>query len=391
MAMKVVEEEKDENKNEDLEIEEEENEVEETIEEKKSKSYFQKEFDSFLSASFEETNKEDFPQIFIPSQIKYLDTILGGGLPNKIMTVVGSPGSGKTALAIKFLAAGQKLYGEKFLCAYLDTEEVTDTARLEQLGVYGVKAKNDITIEKMYQIIAKLAAFKEEHKDLLQIPSMVVLDSLANCNVEKAIEQDNVDSLMGLKARTLSFLLPKIVQLLNKYNISFVVVNQLRDKIDIGGPYQKKPNLLKWIQEEIPGGRSALYNTSQLIHLKAGQDLKDEYGFSGLRVTARTIKNKFFTPNIPISLIFSFKNGFSDFYTNYELLKEEKRVTSSAWCKLLSCPTGDDGKPLSFRQNNVLKLYKTNEKFRNCFNNDVTEILTNIKNSSSESIETDFE
>ena len=45
---------------------------------------------------------------------------------------------------------------------------------------------------------------------------------------------DDINQVLGQKARILSGMLPKYIPKLMQYNISLVAVNQLRDKIQIG-------------------------------------------------------------------------------------------------------------------------------------------------------------
>jgi len=153
-----------------------------------------------------------------------------------------------------------------------------------------------------------------------------------------------------------------------KYNICLLAVNQLRDRIEIGK--FKTQNDLKWLGEKtIPGGKSVIFNSIQLGIMKSNGDLKGEYGFLGSNITLKNIKNKLFTPNIPINLIFSYERGFSNFWTNYELLKTTKRIQTGAWVYLKDYP---DKK---MRQNQVISVYKTDPKFKELFNKEVMNVL----------------
>ena len=87
-------------------------------------------------------------------------------------------------------------------------------------------------------------------------------------------------------------------------------------------------------------------------------------------VRARAIKNKSFTPNIEINLVTSFNRGYSNFWTNFLLLKEFKRITvGGAWCTLFGC---EDSK---FYQKEALTVYNENQKFRDAFKDQVNEII----------------
>ena len=346
------------------------------VEETDTKSFLQKEFDSFLSTSLEENANKEENQIIIPTGLDLLDTILGGGVSNKLTLVCGNPGSCKSALATRILANTQKRY-KNFIGIYLDSESTMSMERLSDLGVHNIRPREGITVEAVFKIIDRLCAFKANNPETLDTPSIIVWDSIANTPIETVVEEEeiNLNATIGLKARLLSALLPKYIMKLSKFNICFLCVNQLRDKLQMG-PMKTAPTL-KWLSSELPGGKSLLFNSFQLVHLAAGKD-SEEYGFNGLNIKSRTIKSKMFSPNLDVNLVFSFKNGFSNFFTNYNLLKDEKKIAGSAFWKLESLPVDSSGNKISFRQKDVLRIYKTNPEFKAAFDKDVKEILDDI-------------
>lgn len=306
----------------------------------------------------------------IPTGIDVLDTILGGGVGTGLVQLVGPPGSGKSALAVKVLATGQKKYPGKFIGVYIDSEESMTSNRLAQLGVNNppINPYTGVSVEKVFQIVEGLCAFKDQNPELINYPSCIVWDSIANTLTDGGIEKEDPNSVLGQKARILSHLLPKYVTKLNKYNICLLAINQLRDKIDMG--IFKTPNDLKFLgDKEIPGGKSVKFNSIQLFFFRPTGDVKGEYGFSGTKVQGKSVKNKLFSPNIDIDLIFSFERGFSNFWTNFELLKNVKKIKSGAWCKIV----GYEEK--SFRQIEAIKLYKEDAKFRDVYNKHVKDTL----------------
>jgi len=324
---------------------------------------------SFLKNNFK-IEENQFSKKTISTGIDVLDAIFGGGVGMGFVQFVGPPGSGKSALVSKIIATGQRKYPGNFIAIYADSEVSMSTDRLAQLGVRYPKIRpyTDITVEKVFKFVEALCSYKENNPQYLDYPSVIVWDSLANTLTEKGIETEDPNAILGEKARMLSFLLPKYVPKLEKYNISLLVINQLRDKIDMG--YFKKPNELKYMGDKVlPGGESTRFNSFQLFFLRPTSDLKGEYGFSGTKVSGKCVKNKLFTPNIEISMVFSFKNGFSNFFTNYELLKETKRVKAGAWCSLVSMPE------IKFRQNELVTIYKTNPKFKEVFDQEVKEAI----------------
>lgn len=306
----------------------------------------------------------------IPTGIDVLDTVLGGGIATGFTQIVGPPGSGKSAIAAKILATGQRKFPGKFIGVYIDSEESTTESRLAQLGVIypRIQPYVNVSIEKIFQIVEGICSFKENHPEVQDIPSVIVWDSIANTVTEAGLETDDPNSVTGQKARLLSHLLPKYIKEMNKYSVCLVAVNQLRDKIDMG--IFKTPADLKFLgDKQIPGGKSILFNSIQLLFIRPSGDVKGEYGFMGIKVHCKMVKNKLFTPNIEIPLIFSFERGFSNFWSNYELLKTVKRIDAGAWCTL------GDYTAKKFRQHQAIELYRTDPKFKEIFDSLVQEVL----------------
>jgi RecA/RadA recombinase len=312
----------------------------------------------------------------IPTGIDVVDAILGGGFAvGALSIIVGQPGSGKTMLAIQTLGEGQKQYiQDMFVGAFLDSEEATTQIRLANLGVRQpqIKPYTDITVEKVFKFLEGLCLFKQE-KDIVETPSVVVWDSIANTLSQAEIEADDINQVIGRKARTLSLLVPKYVAKCSKNNIALIAVNQLRDVLSMG-PYGP-PKDLKFMSatKDMPGGTILKYNAFHLVEMKVKKAIigadAEKYGFEGVIVTLKCVKNKLFPPNIEIEMVGSFTAGFSNFWTNYNFLKECKRLNTGAWNYLIDLP---DKK---FRTKDAPKLYKTEENFRDMFDKAVKESI----------------
>jgi RecA/RadA recombinase len=330
-----------------------------------------KEFSSFLETSTDiipDTGIKDT----ISTGIDLVDAILGGGFViGALNIIVGQAGSGKSMLAMQTLAQAQKQFKGGLIGAFLDSEESTTTIRLANLGVKYPKIKpyNDITIEKVFKFLEGLSVFKQE-KNLISTPSVVIWDSIANTLSQKERETEDINSVIGYKAKLLSLLVPKYVAKVSKNNICFIAVNQLRDSLQMG-PYQT-PRDLKFMSssKEMPGGTVLKYNAFQLIEMKISKVLEsDKYGFDGITVKVKCVKNKLFPPNIEVEIAGSFTNGFSNFWTNYEFLKACKVLNSGAWNYLVSRPE------IKFRTKDALDLYNTNEEFRQAFDKDAKDAI----------------
>jgi len=328
-------------------------------------------FDAFLSKDMKVERRMSSIK-YIPTGIDVLDKVMGGGASVGVVQFVGTPGSGKSPILAKIISNGQRLYGKKFNSVFIDSEETMTKERLSQLGVNypPLEPYQDMTVEKVFQVVEGMSLFKQKYPELIDIPWVIGWDSIANTLSEVAMATNDVNSVIGQKARALAHFLPKYVPVMNKYSICLVCVNQLRDKIDMG-VFKQKSDLKFLSNKKLPGGQSLLFNSIQIMNLSpVGKTVDGEYGFSGQRVEFRAIKNKLYAPNIPIKVVFSFENGYSNFYTNFELLKSAKRIKSGAWCSLTSCPEVGN-----FRQKQALEFYKTKPDFRKAFDADVKDVL----------------
>ena len=274
-------------------------------------------------------------------------------------------------LAIQTLAQGQKQYKGKLLPIFLDSEEATTTIRLANLGVNHPKIKPyvDITVEKVFKVLEGLCVYKAE-KDIIETPSVVIWDSIANTLTEKEREATEPKSVIGYKARVLSMTIPQYVSKCAKHNICLLAVNQLRDVLDMG--MFSAPKDLKFMSQskDMPGGQILKYNAFQLVEMKVGKAVEvEKLGFEGIRVKIKCVKNKIFPPNIEITLVGSFTTGFSNFWTNYEFLRDNKRLVTGAWNYLVSMP---DKK---FRTKDAIKIYNEDEVFRTAFDTAAKETI----------------
>ena len=344
------------------------------IEDEKLTKELHAEFASFLETSVEMIEDVGGKET-ISTGIDLVNAILGGGFViGALNIIVGQPGSGKSMLAIQTLGQGQRQCGGKMIGGFLDSEHATTSLRLWNLGVRYPKLRpySEITVEKVFKFVEGLSVFKREKK-LLYTPSVVVWDSIANTLSAKEIETEDPNQVIGYKARLLSLLIPKYVAQCAKHNICFLAVNQLRDvlKIDRFAP----PKDLKFMSasKDMPGGNILKYNAFQLIEMKVKTAIVDEeaakYGFEGVIVKLKCVKNKLFPPNVEIEIVGSFVSGFSNFWTNYNFLKNTKRLKAGAWNYLISLPEK------KFRTKDAPELYKTDETFKEKFDEAVKEAI----------------
>lgn len=307
----------------------------------------------------------------IPTGIDLLDTLMGGGAATGLLQIIGPPGSGKSALAAKIVATSQRKFKGFTRSTYMDGEDSTDKRRLAQLGVTQplIEPYTQLSVESVFKCVEGICNYKERSEKIKETPWAIVWDSIANTHTEAALQETDPNKVTGLKARIMAHLLPIYIPKLNEYNISLITVNQLRDKIEMG-VFKTKSDLQFLVDKRIPGGASAVYNSVQILYLHPSGRIDGEYGFYGSKVKCKLIKNKLFTPNIEFEMVFSFERGFSNLFTNYEMLKKSKRIDiGGGWVtlKTYQCP--------KFRQNELVNKYYRDDGFREAFDNEVKDVL----------------
>ena len=334
----------------------------------------QLEFDQFLNDKVEIDNKDGGEFGKVKTGVDLIDHLSGGGFNLGGFTmIVGMPGSFKSTLLAQIIGYNQKIYGKNMLCVYFDTEAAMTTKRLMQLGAGNppIKPYDDVTIEKVFKTIEAMCAYKQV-KNIVDVPSLVCWDSIANTTTDSERDTDNINSTMGLKQKLLSQLLPRYLSKLKKYNISLIGINQLRDRLNVG-MYAPAPDLMHTANFEIPGGKAVKFNASHLLKLQNRGELDvSKYEFSGVKVEIEFLKNKSFTPFIKAPIIIDFKKGVSNFWTNYTLLADNSRLKTGAWNYLVELP---DRK---FRTKDAINLYNTDGRFKEIFDMNVRDVLNTV-------------
>ena len=303
----------------------------------------------------------------IPTGIDLFDTILGGGIPvGKLVLITGAPGGGKTSLAISMISSLQKRY-KNALALYLDAEQSMGKKRLEEFDVdtdRTILISQDLTVEKVSKIISKATAYREnkKYKDIND-PFFVVWDSESATMTNKQLAaNDDPSKVLGQKSNMLSLVIPKLVNVANKYKMTFIVISQLRDKISMNPFASNSPDLKGLGDKRITGGNVMRFHPFQIIYMRPKEDVDiDVYGFSGVISEVKLIKNKLFRPNIKINIVLDYIRGYNDFWTREYLIRQHKGIKGTAWQYLDNYPD------VKFRKSDILNMYNTNETFRQKF------------------------
>ncbi|MFI4870163.1 MAG: ATPase domain-containing protein [Candidatus Carsonella ruddii] len=257
-----------------------------------------------------------------------IDNILGiGGLPyGRITEIFGQESSGKTTLAFSIIKEAQKV-GD--VCAYIDVENSIDINYLENLGINLKKILifQPNNGEDVFEICYKLIN--------TNIINIIIIDSVA------AIISNNeflYNETVGSHARLVSKGLKKIISIIRKKNVLFILINQVRTKIN---------NF--FCKEISTGGNSVKFYSSIRIELKKIGFLKSKNNIIGQEVKVTILKNKLSKPyrDTKIQIIYGYGiyilNEILNLCIKFKILKKiknfflynEKKIEKKDLIKLL--------------------------------------------------------
>lgn len=215
----------------------------------------------------------------IPTGSLGLDHALGvGGIPRgRVTEIYGPESSGKTTLALHFIAEAQKLGG---IAAFIDAEHALDAAYAKALGVDvdNLLISQPDTGEQALDIAETLV-----RSGAIDI---VVIDSVAALVPKAEIDGDMGDQHMGLQARLMSQALRKLTGVISKSKTAVVFINQIRMKIGVmfGNP------------ETTTGGNALKFYATIRLDIRKIASIKEHEEVTGSRTRVRVVKNKVAPP-----------------------------------------------------------------------------------------------
>jgi recombination protein RecA len=207
-----------------------------------------------------------------------LDLALGGGIPRgKIIEIYGGYSSGKTSLALNFIAQAQK---KDMTTAFLDVEGTFDEYWATQMGV---NSEDLFLVRKTggEQFLNAAKMMVQEGVDI------IVLDSVAALTTKAEVEKDIGEATMAGQARLMSQALRTLSPLISQNGTIFFFLNQTRTNIGVmyGNP------------EVTSGGKALGFFSSARLALTKSTVIKEGKEHIGQLTKVRVTKNKFYKPN----------------------------------------------------------------------------------------------
>jgi recombination protein RecA len=306
---------------------------------------------------------EDVPY-WISTGVFGLDTIMGGGIPGRNLVVVaGVKSIGKSELVYSVIKEVVQIDG---LVLLIDSERSFTRRRAKRTGfdpeqiLYArpkavetmeVKLLGDKTTSKEVGVVdlmdttIKLARQDFEGKKLL-----ICWDSVAATAVAQEMEQDSGSHLMGKHARLVSQGLRKLMTHTDDLDVSFLFINQLKEKI--GTAWGKNTT---YIAEKPLDFHAAI-----TIEMTSAGLVKEGKSPVGIRTKATITKNRVEEMSADPKAFFNiyYKTGISWWETVIDFLEQNERFGSTkGWLVL---PSGE-----KFRRAQLVKVAEKETSIQN--------------------------
>ena len=216
-------------------------------------------------------NSNEFQIGRISFGIPALDTLTGGGIPRKRLTILYGPTNvGKSYLASQIVARAQQAGG---IAAWIDTELSWDGDWFEKCGV-------DTQNTLVSQPVNGEQALDTVRELMRNGVDVIVLDSIAGLVPTAVHDEDFAYSPMAWQARFVNSALPKLLPNL-QHGSAFVAINQVRSSI---GPVAL---------DNMPGGLAQGFFAHFLLQVRRSGWIEEPKGTTvGFDMEVRLRKSK---------------------------------------------------------------------------------------------------
>lgn len=206
----------------------------------------------------------------IPTGIIAVNMAIGGGIPSgKLTEISGGWSAGKSRLALHIAVETLKLGG---IVCYADLERALDEglAKLVKLDLsnpdFIYPDPNDIvTIQNVFDLLSGFIKLgREKYSDK---PLLFVVDSIAAMPTEEDLEKGlDVNTAAARRAKQINQGLRKHMGEVYSSDVSFLCINQVRDRFDV----------LWGEKEDTPGGKAIKFHASMRMKLNLVKSVKDD-------------------------------------------------------------------------------------------------------------------
>jgi recombination protein RecA len=275
---------------------------------------------------------------FLPTGITLYDLMLGGGYPlGKIVNVVGDNSTGKTLLNLECLAFNKKLMKNKLKFFYDDAESgfSFDAKKMYGVDLFRDNQKNSTKVEEFdYSLSKEIETLKKDGTLLYILDSLDALSSQAESDRNderiKAMDDDKTYD-KGTFAMERQKMLSEMFRLksskIGDKNVTVVIISQVRANIGVmfGEKYTRT------------GGKALDFYASQAIWLAVAKKKEKEGRVIGVRIKAKTKKNKVGTPFRDCFIDVLFDYGVDNVTSNLNFLYDLLTPQGEEKSKRLVC------------------------------------------------------
>jgi len=250
----------------------------------------------------------DLTPYYIPFKHKGLQFITGGVPGGRMTEISGDSQCGKSYLLYELIRSCQEMGGNALL---MDPENAYEIKYGQRVGIDGEFIyTNEINqMEKCFALGRKyIKTVRKKHRKNMRSPVLVGLDSYPAMNTIQAqkeitkLEKSSNESLKGYlaakKNALFSELISDFIPFVGNYDVSFVLINQIRQKMNVmfGDPTTTNAeNIIKFYATLRLQGRLGSKVKTE-IRLSAKDKKKKKSKQIGVNSVWKTIKNRHIDP-----------------------------------------------------------------------------------------------
>lgn len=346
---------------------------------------------------------------YYPTGSLIMDTVMGGGLPvGKVIELASDAGAGKTTITLS-MCRELLLHGKKII--YLDHEGAITTSQLQ--GIFGKNPTtgNYYADEWLYGennpegsfFLFQVMTYSDSEKILNQLLgsyefSLVVVDSVTAMVADEYLEdienpdanegKDITDQRPAVDAKLVGKFVKKFKAACTKYNVTMILINQLRTNLNITGMGQStKISTGGMAIEFFPDIRLRLERPQPLYQNKknnlTGEVEKQQVGCTA---TIWAVKSKLSAGKIKVPLTIVFGKGISNLLSYRQWLPNKMVTFEGKEVPMLEVKGGGynvltlkDGSQYTARGEDALTelIQQHFEEIRSCFTSKDFEITEN--------------